>query len=295
VGQLNDLLIKAAQPRESEYFLADGEGLYLRVRPAGKVWIYRYKYMGRPTKLSLGAYPTVSLSAARKKAREEAGRRQEGVDPRDVRREEQERQRVARLNTFELMARTWHEQAQKDRMRSANYAGKVIRHLELHIFPWIGRYPMDSIAPTELVRCLHRIKERGHLETAQRVREAVQHVFQYAVDVGALEPAKNFVNGRTGGLPPPRARHFAAITDPQQLGQLLRDIRAYKCNVITRAALQIATAVPAAWATASRALRRCRSRTGAVALSAREDEAARVEEARQPDAGAFGAVACSGG
>ncbi len=55
VGQLNDLLIKAAQPRESEYFLADGEGLYLRVRPAGKVWIYRYKYMGRPTKLSLGA------------------------------------------------------------------------------------------------------------------------------------------------------------------------------------------------------------------------------------------------
>ena len=98
---------------------------------------------------------------------------------------------------------------------------------------------MDSIAPTELVRCLHRIKERGHLETAQRVREAVQHVFQYAVDVGALEPAKNFVNSRTGGLPPPRARHFAAITDPKQLGQLLRDIRAYKGNVITRAALQL--------------------------------------------------------
>jgi hypothetical protein len=33
--------------------------------------------------------------------------------------------------------------------------------------------------------CLHRIKERGNLETAQRVREAVQHAFQYAVDVGA--------------------------------------------------------------------------------------------------------------
>jgi hypothetical protein len=49
---------------------------------------------------------------------------------------------------------------------------------------------MGSILPTELVRCLHRIKERGHLETAQRVREAVVHVFQYAVDVGALEPAR---------------------------------------------------------------------------------------------------------
>ena len=137
------------------------------------------------------------------------------------------------------MARTRHAQAQKDRLWSSNYAGEVIRHLELHIFPWIGSFPMVSVAPTELVRCLHRIKERGHLETAQRVREAVQHVFQYAVDVGALEPAKNFVNSRTAALPPPRSRHFAAITDPEQLGQLLRDIQGYKGNVITRAALQL--------------------------------------------------------
>ena len=112
-----------------------------------------------------------------------------------------------------------------------------MRHLELHIFPWIGSLTMEAIKPTELVRCLHRIKERGNLETAQRVREAVQHVFQYAVDVGALDPAKNFVNSRTGGLPSLRARHYAAITDPQKLGQLLRDMKAYNGNVIARAAL----------------------------------------------------------
>jgi hypothetical protein len=29
VGQLNDLQIKAAEPRDKEYMLADGEGLYL--------------------------------------------------------------------------------------------------------------------------------------------------------------------------------------------------------------------------------------------------------------------------
>ena len=40
-------------------------------------------------------------------------------------------------------------------------------------------------------------------------------------------------------MPAPRARHYAAITDPQKLGQLLRDIRAYNGNVITRAALQL--------------------------------------------------------
>ncbi len=239
MGQLNELQIKAAQPRDKEYLLSDGEGLYLRVRPTGKAWAYRYKEGGKEAKLSLGRYPAMSLAAARKKARAEAEGRAGGVDPREARREEKERDRVAGLSTFELMARAWHAQAKKDRQWSTSYAEKVMRHLELHIFPWIGVLIMDAIKPTELVRCLHRIKERGNLETAQRVREAVQHVFQYAVDVGALEPAKNFVNSRTGGLPAPRARHYAAITDPQKLGQLLRDIRAYNGNVITRAALQL--------------------------------------------------------
>jgi hypothetical protein len=177
---------------------------------------------------------------ARKKARAEAEKRAGGVDPREARRAEDERERVARLNTFEVLARAWHGQAKKDRQWPAGYAEKVIRHLELHIFPWIGNLPVEAIKPTELVRCLHRIKERGNLETAQRVREAVQHVYQYSVDNGTLAPARNFVNARTAGLPPPRSRHYAAITDPKQLGQLLRDIQAYKGNVLTRAALQLA-------------------------------------------------------
>lgn len=138
------------------------------------------------------------------------------------------------------MARGWHVQAKKDRQWSENYAAKALRNLEMHVFPWVGKLSLEEVKPTEIVRCLHRIKDRDHLETAQRVRESIRHGYQYAVDTGVLDPAKNFVNNRTGGLPPPRGRHYVAITDPQQLGQLLRDIRAYKGNVITRAALQLA-------------------------------------------------------
>ena len=53
MGQLNELQIKAAQLRAKEYLLADGEGLYLRVRPTGKTWVYRYKEAGREAKLGL--------------------------------------------------------------------------------------------------------------------------------------------------------------------------------------------------------------------------------------------------
>ena len=239
MGQLTELQIKAARPRSTDYLLADGEGLYLRVRRTGKVWVYRYKRDGKETKLSIGRYPALSLASARKTARAEAEKRAGGVDLKQVRREERERDRAARLNTFELTARAWHAEAWKDRLWSTGYAEKVMRHLELHIFPWIGARAMPTILPTELVRCLHRVKERGHLETAQRVREAVLHVYQYAVDVGLLDPARNFVNKRTGGLPAPRARHYAAITDPEKFGQLLRDIEAYRGNVVTRAALRL--------------------------------------------------------
>ncbi|MFM0234056.1 tyrosine-type recombinase/integrase [Paraburkholderia sediminicola] len=241
--QLTELQIRSARHRDREYFLPDGDGLFLRVRPTRKIWVYRYSRDGKEVKLGLGRYPVVSLAAARQKARVLMEQRSNGVDPKQERRATQERDRVQRLNTFELVARAWHAQASKDRQWSADYADKVSRALEVHVFPWVGRHPLASIAPTEIVRCLHRIRDRGHFETAQRVRGYVREIYQYAVDIGLLEPAQNYVNERTGGLPAPRERHYAAITDPKQLGQLLRDINSYKGQIITRAALRLAPLV----------------------------------------------------
>ena len=240
LGLLSETQIKAAKPGPKEYLLNDGDNLYLRVRTTGKAWIYRYMKDGKPIKLGMGPYPEVTLAQARTKAYEANSQRANGLDPKEVREQLAEQARIARLHTFELLARAWHASAQKDREWSEGYAQKVIRHLEIHIFPWVGHKPIEMIVPTEIVQCLHRPKDRGNLETAQRVREAVQHVYQYAVDVGALEPSKNFVNKNTGGLPPPRSRHFAAITEPAQLGQLLRDIRSYHGHFITRCALRLA-------------------------------------------------------
>lgn len=238
MGTLTDLQVKATTSNK-EILLADGDGLYLRVRPTGRSWIFRYQRDGKRAKLALGQYPALSLASARKKAQVEAEKLVAGQDPREARRLEQEQARVARLNTFEAVARDWHRQAQKDCQWSSQYAEKVIGQMTTHLFPWLRDLPMGKIPPTLLVRCLHRIRDRGFLETAQRVRAFAEHVFQYAVDQGVLEPAMNFVNKKTAGLPPPRSRHYAAITDPHQLGQLLRDIDAYSGQFVTRAALRM--------------------------------------------------------
>lgn len=240
MGLLSETQIRAAKPGPKEYLLNDGDNLYLRVRSTGKAWIYRYMRHGKPVKLGMGPYPGVTLAQARIKANEANSLRANGQDPKDVRDREEELARNARLQTFELMARAWHKSATKDRHWSDAYSYRIIRHLEIHVFPWVGDKPIDTILPTEIVSCLHRPKDRGNLETAQRIREVIQHIYQYAVDLGTLEPAMNFVNRYTGGLPSPRGRHYAAITDPVQLGQLMRDIRNYHGNFITCCALRLA-------------------------------------------------------
>lgn len=220
---------------------SDGGGLYLHLDASGgKYWRLAYRFQGKQKTLAIGVYPAVSLLEARKRrdgAREKLAL---GIDPGEAKKIEKHKALTATKNSFEVVAHAWHAEAKKDRTWSQDYSDKVIRALELHVFPWVGQLPMPSIPQTEIVKCLHRIKDRGHLETAQRVKGCVVDVYQYAADTGVLERGQNFMTGATGGLPASRGRSYAAITDPKRLGQLLRDIRAYKGNVVTRAALQLA-------------------------------------------------------
>ncbi|AEC21031.1 integrase [Pusillimonas sp. T7-7] len=67
-----------------------------------------------------------------------------------------EQARIARLHTFELLARAWHSSSQKDREWSQGNAQKVIRHLEIHIFPSVGHKPIELILPAEIVHQCER-------------------------------------------------------------------------------------------------------------------------------------------
>lgn len=63
---LTDTAIQRSRPAEKAYKLADGKGLYLLVNPAGsKLWRWKYRQEGREKLMPFGAYPAVSLAAAR--------------------------------------------------------------------------------------------------------------------------------------------------------------------------------------------------------------------------------------
>lgn len=63
---LSDTAVRQARAEAKAYTLRDGDGLSLFVSPAGnKSWHFRFAWLGKQVRISLGVYPDVSLKRAR--------------------------------------------------------------------------------------------------------------------------------------------------------------------------------------------------------------------------------------
>jgi len=111
---LTDSQVKGAKPKPKsnprEYRVADGRGLYLRVKPAGsKTWLFNYlrPYTKQRTNTGLGIYPDVTLTLARKKRDLYRTLLAEKIDPQEYELEKQLEGERARSNTFQNVAEKW--------------------------------------------------------------------------------------------------------------------------------------------------------------------------------------------
>jgi integrase len=108
------------------------------------------------------------------------------------------------------------------------------------VYPWLGKRPIAEITTPEYVeQVIRRARDRGVLDTARRVRETCNCVFRHAVEKGLIKSSENpAIDHKVGGVRTPPVQHYAAITDPDALGQLMRAIQSYKGTPIVRAPLQ---------------------------------------------------------
>ena len=237
---LSKLLIDKTKSGPKTIRLWDGRGMYLEITPkGGKWWRFKYWFDGRERRMSLGVYPDVSLADAREK-REEARRKvAAGIDPGEQRKAEAVALIEAVENSFEAVAREWFEMFSKQWAKG--HADKIIRRLELYIFPWLGARPIKAITAPELLAALRRVESRGANETAHRAMQVCGRVFRFAVATGRAErdPSRDL----SGALAPVKEKHLASITDPQEVGALLRAIDTYNGEWITRCALRLAPLV----------------------------------------------------
>ena len=235
---LTDTAIKNRKPGDKPSKLSDGGGLYLLLNTTGsRLWRYDYRFDGKRKTLSFGPYPEVTLKEAREKRDNSRKMIRDGIDPSQAKKAQKES--ASGADSFETIAREWFSKFSPT--WTSSHGDRILRRLERDIFPWIGKRPIVEVKAPELLTVLRRIEERGAVETAHRASQNCGQIFRYAVATGRAE--RDPTGDLRGSIPPTKQTHHASITDPKEIGALLRAIDAYEGGLIVRCALKLAPLV----------------------------------------------------
>lgn len=214
---------------------ADGNGMYLLVKAAGKYWRMDYRYGGKRKTLAIGVYPTISLAQARRRRDEARQHLADGTDPALVKQAQKLALATATEHSFEAVAREFH--FTKRTAWSDTYAEKWLRLMAKDLFPHVGQMQLPDITAPLLLGVLRKVEKRGAKETAHTLRQTAGQVFRYGIQTGRCE--RNPVADLQGALQPVLVKHMAAVLEPDKVGELLRAFDAYAGQPTTKAALQL--------------------------------------------------------
>lgn len=227
--------VKSAVARAVPYKLADGGGLYLLVNPKGsKYWRYKYRYGGIEKVLAFGVFPEVGLQEARKRHQEARAQLREGSDPSQIRRVQKAAAVREGLDSFEAIAREW--QAIHMQAKAVSYQERVEGVLQRFLLPYLGSYPVSQLTAPEVLAVLRRIEERS-IDTRHRASSILGMIMRYAIATGRAE--RDPTPSLRGVLKTKRQQHYAAVTDPEDLGHLLKAIDQYPGTAIVSVALKL--------------------------------------------------------
>lgn len=237
---LTDTKLRALKPKASVYRVADANGLAIEVRPSGaKLWRYRYRYTGKASMASLGEYPAVSLADARAERDRMRALLRGGANPAHVVRAERVAITDRAANTFAFVAKELLAKRTNEGL-GAGSAHRELRLIEKDLAS-IGGLPVADVTAQVLLAALRKLEKRGVKETAHRARSLAGRVFRYAIATGRA--TNNPAVDLTGALEQPQTRHFASVTEPKAIGELLRALYSYTGSPVTQAALKLAPLV----------------------------------------------------
>ncbi|OEJ71773.1 integrase [Klebsiella pneumoniae] len=235
LAKLTDVALRKAKPSEKDYRLSDGGGLALLIRANGaRLWQYRFRHNGREQIHSIGAYPEITLAAAREAHRKARELVAAGLNPVTSRREErqQARQRelVEKTGSFDAVVSAWRE------LTDPNLAPLSIRQRERevkkYLLPAFKGRSVGSITRVELAALLKKVEARAP-EVARNLRNYLTQIFDHAADHGLVD---------ANPVPPRRILAKRSSTHHRplpfgQLSQFIADIQASTAEPATKTAL----------------------------------------------------------
>ncbi len=229
-NKLTELTIKQAKPREKEYKISDGGGLYLLVHPRGsKYWRFDFRFFGKQKSSSFGVWPEISLADARITRSEARKKIKDGINPIEEKKEYRRAMREMMekveyeekliLTTFEKVALEWYRRQDSD--WTEKHSADVLNSLSVYVFPDIGSRPIRDITKQDVIATLRKIEADGKHETCYRIHQRIEAIFDYA----EVEEhcTRNPAQGLRRVFTKPQPKSHASIT-PKEFPELLHKI-----------------------------------------------------------------------
>ncbi|NMX61509.1 integrase arm-type DNA-binding domain-containing protein [Pseudomonas sp. WS 5079] len=186
---LTDTAVRQARATAKDFTLTDGSGLSLFVATNGtKSWHFRFSWLGKQPRMSLGTYPEISLKDARELRDQARGLVAKGIDPRAKRREEKHQASALAMNTFEAVANEWHAfKAPRMVVSTSGGSAQARFYLDKDLIPVLGKIPIADVKRSDVLAALRRIEKRGALNSARKCRSWLNEIFRYGMVSGYLD------------------------------------------------------------------------------------------------------------
>jgi len=249
MGKLNDKAIRAAKVLSGEKFLADGDGLYIRIRPGDspKIWFYRYTMGGLARKTQLGSFPQMGLAEARTIAEGMTGKRRQGIDPIAEREAAEEAARIAAELEAQARAREaaratvntlFERWASVDLVRRKDGGAYVRDQMTRHVLPHIGELLVEDVRKGHITGITDHLLAAGKNRTAKVAFSLMRQMLRFAVDRDLIEfdPSASIKKSAIGGKDTERER----VLSEGEIRELKRKLPDAKLIESTEAAAWLA-------------------------------------------------------
>lgn len=225
--KLSDAAVRNAKANGKVQKLSDGGGLYLHVTATGsKLWRMAYRFEGKQKLLSFGAYPAVSLKDARHRRDDARESLAKGIDPGEEKnRPERPYSQKSGKNGTPLNLWRGSGSPSTSRRSPKNTPKNYVAILKIRVSRPLAGNPVTQLEPADFLQIVQPSERLGHHETAHKLMRLCGQVTRYARITGRVK--YDVAAGLTEALTPVQTTHFAAVTLPDDIGQLLRDIDAY--------------------------------------------------------------------
>jgi len=233
--------IKQAKPKDKDYKLSDGGGLYLLItKRETKLWRLKYKFENKEKLLALGSYPSITLVKARELREHNKELIANGIDPNELKKEEKKKQQqeeTKQENTLDKISDEFFTQIENS--ATDKYLKKLRSYYTNHVKPSLGTKPIQEIQRADILKVVDTMQDKGIIESTKKTLNLLERIYKFAIAREYTEHniIANF--DKSIILKKSIVKHHATITDDKTIKILLDAIENYSGEIVTKYALKI--------------------------------------------------------